>query len=122
MVAPGNVNPSGSGVRAPPPSGQGQQAMQAAGVAAPAIGHQRAEGAYQASPRMPAAGQVKSEVLHQRSKLPFPPAKMAIGGFVVALTLGYFTLYSKKKPEATALDVAKVATGTAAPKNTHPRN
>ncbi|CAI9761000.1 unnamed protein product [Fraxinus pennsylvanica] len=121
MVAPGNVNPSGSGVHAPPPPGQGQQAMKTAGVAPP-IGPQRVEGAYQASPRMPSAGNVKSEVLHQRSKLPFHPARMAIGGFAVVLTLGYFTLYSKKKPEATALDVAKVATGTATPKNTHPRN
>ncbi|CAA2968127.1 transmembrane [Olea europaea subsp. europaea] len=121
MEAPGNVNPGDSGVRAPPRSGQGQQAVKAAGVAPP-IGPQRVEGTYQATPRMPSAGHVKSEVLHQRSKLPFPPIRMAIGGFAVALTLGYFTLYSKKKPEATALDVAKVATGTATAKNTHPRN
>ncbi|KAL5547510.1 hypothetical protein UlMin_002741 [Ulmus minor] len=69
----------------------------------------------------PSPGQHSTEALHQRSKLPYCPFRMALGGFAAALTIGYFTLYSKKKPEASALDVAKVATGTSNPNNTHPR-
>ncbi|KAM0974231.1 hypothetical protein TB2_017095 [Malus domestica] len=61
------------------------------------------------------------EILHQTKNAPFCPMKMAIGGFAVVVTIGYFTLYSKKKPEATALDVAKVITGTAHQDSTHPR-
>ncbi|KAB2080202.1 hypothetical protein ES319_A05G055100v1 [Gossypium barbadense] len=34
--------------------------------------------------------------------------KMAIGGVAIVATLGYFALYSNKKPEASAKDVAKV--------------
>ncbi|KAI4344288.1 hypothetical protein L6164_011534 [Bauhinia variegata] len=62
-----------------------------------------------------------TEVLHQRRKLPFCPMKMAIGGFAATVALGYFVLYSKKKPEASAMDVAKVVTGVSHPENTHPR-
>uniref|UniRef100_A0A2N9FX60 Uncharacterized protein n=1 Tax=Fagus sylvatica TaxID=28930 RepID=A0A2N9FX60_FAGSY len=47
--------------------------------------------------------------------------KMAIAGFGITAALGYFVLLSKKKPEASALDVAKVATGMSHPDNTHPR-
>lgn len=66
------------------------------------------------------AAQHSTEVLQQRKNMPFCPVRMAMAGFAIALTLGYFTLYSKKKPEASALDVAKVATGMASTENTHP--
>lgn len=69
----------------------------------------------------PSPGQHSTEVLHQRKKLPFCPMRMAIGGFAITATLAYFVLYSKKKPEASAVDVAKVATGVSHPDNTHPR-
>ncbi|PIN18519.1 hypothetical protein CDL12_08824 [Handroanthus impetiginosus] len=117
MVAPGNVNPKG--IQAPPPPGQGRTPIKAAGVAAPSIG---SEGAYQGTPRTAAATQHSTEVLHQRKKLPFCPARMAIAGFVVAVGIGYLTLYSKKKPEATAMDVAKVVTGTGSPESARRRN
>ncbi|KAF5748118.1 hypothetical protein HS088_TW04G00068 [Tripterygium wilfordii] len=60
-------------------------------------------------------------VLHQRRNLPFSRTTMAIGGFLITAAIGYMVLYSKKKPEASARDVAKVATNTADPKDTHPR-
>uniref|UniRef100_A0A7N0V4J0 Uncharacterized protein n=1 Tax=Kalanchoe fedtschenkoi TaxID=63787 RepID=A0A7N0V4J0_KALFE len=63
-----------------------------------------------------------SEVLNQTSKMPYCPMRMAVGGFGVAAVIGYFVLYSKKKPEASALDVAKVASGTSNPGNTRPRS
>ncbi|CAK8531873.1 unnamed protein product [Lathyrus sativus] len=66
--------------------------------------------------------QHSTEVLHQRKKMPFCPMRMAIGGFAAISVLGYFVLYANKKPEASALDVAKVSTGMAHPENTHPRN
>ncbi|KAL1563509.1 hypothetical protein AAHA92_05969 [Salvia divinorum] len=73
-------------------------------------------------PRPVSATQHSPEVLHQRKKLPICPAKAAIGGFAFVAVIGYLTLYSKKKPEATALDVAKVGSGTATPKNTRPQH
>ncbi|XP_052190298.1 uncharacterized protein LOC127799990 [Diospyros lotus] len=73
----------------------------------------------EASKRPP--GHHPGEVLHQRRKLPRSPTTMALGGFLIAATIGYFILYSKKKPEASAGDVAKVATGVAGPEDTHPR-
>lgn len=72
-------------------------------------------------PTRPPPGQNPGEVLHQTSKLPFGPMRMAVIGFAVAATIGYFTLYTKKKPEATAVDVAKVASGVSRPEDTHPR-
>ncbi|KAF5946923.1 hypothetical protein HYC85_017151 [Camellia sinensis] len=76
----------------------------------------------EATPKLPQPGPHSKEVLHQQKKLPICPAKLAIGGLAFVITIGYFTLYSKKKPEATALDVAKVATGVAATaENTKPR-
>ncbi|RYR30408.1 hypothetical protein Ahy_A01g001375 isoform B [Arachis hypogaea] len=48
--------------------------------------------------------------------------KMALGGFAATVVLGYFVLYSHKKPEASAMDVAKVATGMSTPENTRPRS
>ncbi|CAK7338194.1 unnamed protein product [Dovyalis caffra] len=68
------------------------------------------------------AAQHATEVLHQRRKVSLCPMKMAIGGVAVVATIGYFVLYTKKKPEASALDVAKVTAGVANPSNTHPRN
>ncbi|CAN0913567.1 hypothetical protein LINGRAHAP2_LOCUS28014 [Linum grandiflorum] len=46
---------------------------------------------------------------------------MAVTGFLITAAVGYMVLYSKKKPEADAVDVAKVATNTAQPSDTHPR-
>ncbi|XP_057510561.1 uncharacterized protein LOC130792956 [Actinidia eriantha] len=66
-------------------------------------------------------GHHPGEVLHQRRRLPYSPATMAVGGFLIAATIGYLALYAYKKPEATARDVTKVATGTARPEDTHPR-
>ncbi|KAK3021767.1 hypothetical protein RJ639_045089 [Escallonia herrerae] len=82
-----------------------------------------AAGTDQASPKMPGPGQhTTQQVLHQRANGPFSPARFAIGGFAIVLAIGYFTLYSHKKPEATALDVGRVATGTSNAANTRPRN
>ncbi|TXG60798.1 hypothetical protein EZV62_012161 [Acer yangbiense] len=62
-----------------------------------------------------------TEVLHQRKSLGKCPLKMAMTGVAFTGIVGYFVLYSKKKPEASALDVAKVTAGVAHPDNTHPR-
>ncbi|KAK9130370.1 hypothetical protein Sjap_010857 [Stephania japonica] len=66
-------------------------------------------------------GQKTTEVLHQRRNLPFSNTTMALTGFAIVFGVGYFVLYAKKKPEATARDVAKVATGVSEPQDTHPR-
>jgi hypothetical protein len=71
--------------------------------------------------KVPSPGRHSTEALHQRKKLPFCPIRMAIGGFAFTAALGYLVLYSKKKPEASAVDVAKVSVGVAHPDNTHPR-
>ncbi|KAM7459581.1 hypothetical protein LguiA_036575 [Lonicera macranthoides] len=60
-------------------------------------------------------------VLHQRRNFPFSPITMALAGLFIVGTTAYVALYAKKKPEATALDVAKVTTGTARPEDTRPR-
>ncbi|KAI3727169.1 hypothetical protein L1987_66980 [Smallanthus sonchifolius] len=60
-------------------------------------------------------------VLHQRRSLPFSTTTMTVVGFLMAVGIGYSVLYARKKPEATALDVAKVTTGVANPADTHPR-
>ncbi|KAH7574043.1 hypothetical protein ACOSQ2_008324 [Xanthoceras sorbifolium] len=60
-------------------------------------------------------------VLHQRRNMPFSNTTMAAAGFLIVATVGYLTLYAKKKPEATAGDVAKVSTNVARPEDTHPR-
>ncbi|KVH88856.1 hypothetical protein Ccrd_025207 [Cynara cardunculus var. scolymus] len=63
----------------------------------------------------------QGQTLHQTSKgAPKSPIRMMLGGFVVIGTIAYLTLYAHKKPEATALDVAKVTTGTANTANTRP--
>nr|GMD31547.1 Transmembrane protein [Ipomoea batatas] len=60
-------------------------------------------------------------VLHQRRRLPFSLTTIAITGVAISGAVWYFTLYAKKKPEASAADVAKVAAGGGGPESTHPR-
>ncbi|KAL8250214.1 hypothetical protein R6Q59_033907 [Mikania micrantha] len=60
-------------------------------------------------------------VLHQRRSLPFSTTTMTVVGFLMAAGIGYSVLYAFKKPEATAVDVAKVTAGVANPADTHPR-
>lgn len=72
--------------------------------------------------KQPSPGQHSTKILHQRSKVPFRPMSMAIGGIAIAAALGFSVLYSMKKPEASALDVAKVATGISHPEITRPRH
>nr|XP_009787250.1 PREDICTED: uncharacterized protein LOC104235228 [Nicotiana sylvestris] len=126
MVGQGNVK--SAGVRAAPPPGQPHTTIKAGGVAASPMGQQvsgaatAAAAGNQTSPKLPSATHMNTEVLNQTRKMSFCPAKAAIGGFAVAMTLAYFTLYSKKKPEATAMDVARVATGTSTTEHTRPRN
>lgn len=73
----------------------------------------------EASKRPP--GHNPGTVLHQRRSLPYSFTTMTIAGLVVIGAIGYFTLYSLKKPEASAKDVAKVATNVAEPEDTKPR-
>ncbi|KAG2245263.1 hypothetical protein Bca52824_092863 [Brassica carinata] len=60
-------------------------------------------------------------VLHQRRNLPYSYTTMAIAGLAISGAVMYTVMYAKKKPEASATDVAKAATGTAKPEDTHPR-
>ncbi|KAI4377285.1 hypothetical protein MLD38_014943 [Melastoma candidum] len=66
------------------------------------------------------AARLGQEVLHQRRSMPKSPLRMAVGGVAMAAVIGFFTLLTKKKPEASVIDVAKVAAGVAHPDNTHP--
>ncbi|XP_031279549.1 uncharacterized protein LOC116137993 [Pistacia vera] len=66
-------------------------------------------------------GHHPGDVLHQRRSLPFSTPIMAAAGFLIVATVGYLTLYAKKKPEADALDVARVSANVARPEDTHPR-
>ncbi|KAF2573317.1 hypothetical protein F2Q70_00003364 [Brassica cretica] len=51
------------------------------------------------------------------------PVRAAAVGFVIVGGLGYMVLYSKKKPEASAGDVAKVMSGVSGTtESTRPRN
>ncbi|GAA0155791.1 hypothetical protein LIER_43331 [Lithospermum erythrorhizon] len=59
-------------------------------------------------------------VLRQRRNLPFSLKTMTIAGTAITAAMLYFTLYVKKKPEVTALEVAKVATGVGSKEDTHP--
>ncbi|KAL4181888.1 hypothetical protein AMTRI_Chr12g239670 [Amborella trichopoda] len=62
-------------------------------------------------------------VLHQRGRLPFSKTGymgMALAGFLVLGAIGYFTLYTKAKPDASPSEVAKVTAGaTDADKTRH---
>ncbi|KAK4338558.1 hypothetical protein RND71_043045 [Anisodus tanguticus] len=125
MVGQGNVN--SAGVRAAPQPGQPHTTIKVPGMAISPMGQvsgaaTAAAAGNQTSPKLPSPGNMNTEVLHQTRRMSFYPAKAAIGGFAVAMTLAYFTLYSKKKPEASAMDVARVATGTSNPEHTRPRN
>ncbi|GAB4833554.1 hypothetical protein Ancab_031797 [Ancistrocladus abbreviatus] len=73
----------------------------------------------EASKRPP--GHNPGEVLHQRRRLPYSYSAMALAGLAITFAVGYVVLYAKKKPETTASDVGKVATGTAKPEDTRPR-
>lgn len=61
------------------------------------------------------------QVLHQRRRMPYSTATMAVAGLAIVGAIAYFTLFSTKKPEASAIDVAKVTTGIGNPDNTRPR-
>ncbi|KAK8582061.1 hypothetical protein V6N13_145048 [Hibiscus sabdariffa] len=73
----------------------------------------------EASKRPP--GHNPGGVLHQTRKLPVSMTGMTIGGVLITGAIGYSVLYSRKKREASALDVAKVTVGVADPSDTHPR-
>lgn len=128
MVGQGNVN--SAGIRVVPPPGQPHTTIRAPGMAAPppSMGQQVSRAATaaatgnQTSPKLPSPGNMNTEVLNQTRKMPFCPAKAVSGGLAVIMSITYLTLYSKKKPEASAMDVARVVTGTANPEHTRPRN
>ncbi|KAI4337239.1 hypothetical protein L6164_015682 [Bauhinia variegata] len=63
----------------------------------------------------------KRPPLHQRRALPFSYTTMTVAGLLLTAAIGYSVLYVKKKPEATAKDVAKVTAGVADPEETRPR-
>ncbi|XP_031481237.1 uncharacterized protein LOC116251229 [Nymphaea colorata] len=66
------------------------------------------------APKRP-PGQHPGEVLHQRRSFPFSKmgtVQLTLAGLLLIGAVGYFTLYVKSKPEATASDVAKAAAGT----------
>lgn len=86
------------------------------------LGGAKRAGVVQASKRPP--GHNLGCVLRQRRHdLPFTPLPcgIVIGGFLICTAIGYFTLYAKKKPEASARDVARVSTNIADPDDTKPR-
>ncbi|CAN8229752.1 unnamed protein product [Cochlearia groenlandica] len=60
-------------------------------------------------------------VLHQRRNLPYSYTTIALVGLAISGAIMYTVLYSKKKPEASATDVAKATVGAAKPEDTHPR-
>ncbi|KAK9160330.1 hypothetical protein Syun_006671 [Stephania yunnanensis] len=73
------------------------------------------------APKRPSAGNTPGEVLQQTRNLRGCPVKIAMVGVALVTTIGYLTLYSKKKPEVTALEVAKVTAGITDDDTTRPR-
>ncbi|KAL0393939.1 UNVERIFIED_CONTAM: hypothetical protein Slati_4360100 [Sesamum latifolium] len=73
----------------------------------------------EASKRPP--GHNPGGILHQRRSLPYGPYTVTLFGVALVGAMWYFTLYAKKKPEASAVDVAKVSVGAANPEETRPR-
>ncbi|KAH0649686.1 hypothetical protein KY289_029800 [Solanum tuberosum] len=126
----GQENMKSAGVRAAPPPGQPHTSIRAPGMAAPppSMGQQVSMAATaattgnQTSPKLPSPANMNTEVLNQTRKMPFCPAKAVVGGLAIVMSIAYLTLYSKKKPEASAMDVARVVTGTSNPEHTRPRN
>lgn len=127
MVGQGNVK--SSGVRVVPPPRRPHTTIRAPGMAAPPppVGQQVSRAATaavtgsQTSPKLPSPGNMNTEVLNQTRRMPFAPAKAVGGGLAIVMSIVYFTLYVKKKPEASAMDVARVVTGTSNPEHTRPR-
>ncbi|MCD7465607.1 hypothetical protein HAX54_001622 [Datura stramonium] len=64
---------------------------------------------------------IAGTILHQRGRLPYSITTMTIAGLAISGAVWYATMYAVKKPEASAADVAKVATGVGGPEDTHPR-
>lgn len=75
----------------------------------------------EASKRPPGHALPAGETLHQRRSLPFSFTTMTVTGLLITAAVGYVVLYSRKKPEASAVDVAKVSVGIAKPEDTHPK-
>ncbi|KAE8732554.1 transmembrane 9 superfamily member 4-like [Hibiscus syriacus] len=73
----------------------------------------------EASKRPP--GHNPGGVLHQTRRLPVSMTTMTVGGLLITGVIAYSVLYTRKKREASALDVAKVTAGIADPSDTHPR-
>lgn len=73
----------------------------------------------EASKRPP--GHNPGGILHQRRSLPYGLFTITLAGAAIVGGLWYFTLYAKKKPEASAIDVARVSAGVADPEDTRPR-
>ncbi|KAG0479878.1 hypothetical protein HPP92_010499 [Vanilla planifolia] len=53
----------------------------------------------------------KGDVLHQSRRLGKSPVAMAVCGVVIVATIGYFTLYTKAKPETSSAEVGKMVGG-----------
>lgn len=62
-----------------------------------------------------------NQTLSASAKGTSSPKMVVFGGFAVLAAIGYSILFAHKKPEASASDVAKVASGTAGTEHTHPR-
>lgn len=77
------------------------------------LGGAKRSGVVLASKRPP--GHNLGCVLYQRRRnLPFSSPGMVIGGFLICTAIGYL-VYAKKKPEASAQEVARVSTNIADP-------
>ncbi|KAL9239825.1 hypothetical protein vseg_014108 [Gypsophila vaccaria] len=106
----------GSKLKQPPPDLRGDQSYKKNAATHMMSNEQIKAAGVEGSKRPP--GHNPGEVLHRRSGLPFKVPTMALAGFAIVGVIGYGVLYSKKKSEADAMDVARVATNTASPQNT----